>query len=242
MPPPKDKSTILTLRVKVKLKSKMAFVDWQSQLNSIITLYPGFISLEILSPMDELQNEWVLVERFQDDTDVSLWLQSDEHEKVMTDLGQIVDAEDIKEERSGISDLKGDVTEIFVTQVSPQNEDAYRTWIAKIHQVEAKFPGFKGMYVQSPPKKNGNWITFLRFDNSENLDRWLTSTERKKILKDAESLIASLESHRMISPFAGWFASISKQGKMPPVWKQTLLVLLVLFPIVALELIFLSPC
>lgn len=45
----------------------------------------------------------------------------------------------------------------------------------------------------------------------------------------------------MISPYAGWFASIAKTGELPSIWKQTMIVLLVLFPIVMLELKYLSP-
>lgn len=126
-------------------------------------------------------------------------------------------------------------TEVFVTQVDPEKEEAFRAWIAKIHQAEATFPGFRGMYVQSPVQGR-NWITFLHFDTEENLERWLHSQERQKILLESQPLIVSLESHR-ISPYGGWFTSIEK----PSVWKQTMLVLLVLFPIVMLELKFLTP-
>src|SRR5262249_32985415 len=101
---------------------------------------------------------------------------------------------------------------------------------------------FRGVYVKSPtPGQGENWITLLRFDSQEHLDRWLTSKERKEVLKEARPLITSLESHRVISPFAGWFASTATDGRIPPVWKQTCLVLLVLFPIVMLELKFLLP-
>lgn len=140
------------------------------------------------------------------------------------------------------SSSQGVVTEVFVTEVSKDNEDAYRTWIAKIHEAEAQFPGFKGMYLQAPvPGKGRHWVALLQFDTHDNLDRWLQSPERQTLLKEAEPFVVSVESHRVTTPFAGWFATLANEGGVPPVWKQTMLILLVLFPIVMLEMLFLSP-
>ena len=52
--------------------------------------------------------------------------------------------------------------------------------------------------------------------------------------------IASWRSHRLPSPFAAWFPS-DPDRPAPPLWKQGMLVLLVLYPIVMLELRFLNP-
>src|SRR6185437_8565536 len=46
--------------------------------------------------------------------------------------------------------------------------------------------------------------------------------------------------YRMNNAFSGWFANERHQSP-PPAWKQTCLVLLVLFPVVMLEIQFLSP-
>lgn len=131
------------------------------------------------------------------------------------------------------------VTEIFITRVKASQEEAYRKWTEKIHSVESRFPGFQKMHIQTPEKgSDGNWITLLHFDTTENLMNWLTSKERKEILLEGEEMIQSIESHRVLSPFAGWFGGLQE---IPAVWKQTMLVLLGLFPIVMLELKFLYP-
>lgn len=142
---------------------------------------------------------------------------------------------------SQVTDLKNGVVEIFITQVSPGQENRFREWSAKIQQIEAKFPGFCGVHIQAAENQQQNWITLLQFDSHENLDRWLQSEERKQILKESASFISSLETHRMASPFAGWFSSIARPEHPPSVWKQTMLVLLVLFPIVMLEMKYLNP-
>ena len=236
---------ILTSKILVKPESIASFADWQAKIHAVIARQPGFVSLEILSPVSPKQNEWLLVQRFISSDDATNWHRSEIRQSLMAELAPYLignSQESIKESFSGAGNVQNGITEVFVTQVHPKNESAYREWIAKIHQAEAKFPGFKGVYVQSPSQKGGTyWITLLHFDTPENLDQWLHSPERQKVLEEAAPLISSIESHRMISPYAGWFASVAKEGELPPVWKQTMLVLLVLFPIVMLEFKYLSP-
>lgn len=238
-----ENPTMITTKIRLLPKFTNEFADWQAKLHVQIADFPGFISLEILSPIEISHPEWMIIQRFIDSESLFVWRESKEKKILMKELEPFL-AKDkknpIKEIESAAAEAKGNVTEVFVTRVSPNKEIAYREWIAKIHRAEAKFPGFRGVYVQSPSKnQEGNWITLLQFDTQENLDRWLASPEREEVLRESEPLIASLESHRVISPYAGWFSSIAKKGELPPVWKQTMIVLLVLFPIVMLELKFL---
>lgn len=239
------KCTIFTTKVKIPPESKAAFSDWQAKLNSAIVKSPGFVSLEILSSFEKEVPIWTLVQRFHNPEDVVTWCTSSDRLKLRDELKGILGKEGqnaIQEMETEASNLQGGVTEVFVTQIAPEHEEAYREWIAKIHQVESKFPGFRGMYVQSPNTSKGRyWITLLQFDTPENLDYWLSSAERQEVLKESTHLISSLESHRIITPYAGWFSSIAKDGVVPAVWKQTMLVLLVLFPVVMFELKYLSP-
>jgi len=237
--------SIVTTKVRIPPSLKNAFIDWQTKLNAIIVAFPGFVSLEILSPTEASQGAWIIVQRFSKESLSMNWHQSAECRALMEELKNLLSEygpAEIQETYSEASEMQGGVTEVFVTQVAPGKEIAYRDWIARIHQAEAKFPGFRGVYVQSPRHHQGeNWITLLQFDSLDNLDNWLSSPERKKVLRESADLISALESHRVISAYAGWFASLAKEGEIPPVWKQTMLVLLVLFPIVVLELKYLSP-
>lgn len=234
-------SLILTIRVKPE--SKNNFIEWQSALNEKIANFPGFISLEILSPSED-QLAWVIVQRFVESESVKKWRSSKEYRHLLNQAKLFLPnevQETIQEEL--LDNHQATVTEVFVTEVNPEKETIYREWIGKIHQLEATFPGFRGTYVQSPTQSQGkNWITLLQFDTPEHLDQWLKSPERQRILQEGQALMSSLESHRVASPFGGWFASVaSREGKLPPAWKQSMIVLLVLFPIVMLEFRYLSP-
>lgn len=236
-------SNILTLRATIKPESKSSFIDWQAKINNDIAGFPGFISLEILSPIGSGQEYWVIVQRFVDTESANNWKTSSAHQKLIDELKDYLTSIPLAEIPSSETTIHNAITEVFVTRVAPEKETAFRAWLAKIHQIEAKFPGFRGVYVQSPIKgQSDNWITFLQFDSPENLDVWLNSSERQKVLDESKSLIATIERHRIISPYAGWFATMAKEtGKIPPAWKQTMLVLLVLFPIIMFEFKFLNP-
>lgn len=234
------RSSIIALRVATRPEYKKSFSAWQAKLNALIAGFPGFISLEILS-RDKL-GEWNIVQRFNNADSALSWQQSETYLTLIDELKPLTFEKGIQEISQNDLNLRGGITEVFVTQISADKEKAYREWSAKIHELESKFPGFRGVYYQSPHQSQGkNWITLLQFDTLENLDRWLESKERQEVLKESENLITALESHRVISPYAGWFASVAKAGELPPLWKQTMLILLVLFPIVMFEFKYLSP-
>lgn len=135
------------------------------------------------------------------------------------------------------------IIEVIVTHVKQGEHEAYKSWASKIQQIEKTFPGYQGVYTQ-PPSLNDpdSFITILQFDNAEHLENWLTSEKRKQILKESESFVENYEKHSLNNPFPGWFPSTLKvQKRISLVIKETMLVLLVLFPIVMLELQFLGP-
>ena len=216
--------------------------------------FPGFISLEIRAPSLPFQQDWLIFERFSTHHFITAWHESQEYRELIEELQVLVGTNHvIQEVELEEKDLQGGVTEIIITQIDPTMEAMYRKWISKVHELETHFPGFRGIYVQSPEDSAGaqkNWITLLQFDTQENLDRWLSSDIRQSVLKEAHAFITSIETRRMISAYGGWFSSLAKtksrifsgmpQG-MPPIWKQTMIVLLTLYPIVMLEQKFLMP-
>jgi antibiotic biosynthesis monooxygenase (ABM) superfamily enzyme len=137
--------------------------------------------------------------------------------------------------------LPGGVTEVILEQVRADMDDAYRQWLEKVQRIQAGFPGYRGVSLQPPiPNVQPRWTTLLRFDTPEHLDAWLRSPARRELLDEAAPWTESLQSHRLVAPFAGWFPRLAPSGA-PARWKQTMIVLLVLYPIVMLEVRFLNP-
>lgn len=219
------------LKVRIRPDALDIFAKWQAKLYAQIAQAPGFVSLEIMAPCLPQTPEWCILERFSSVDAARQW-----KEACKGLYSELIPYAEIKE--SPTEEHSGGVTEVFVTQVAPDKEGEYKRWIAKIHEIESTFAGFQSVYVQSPATNaTNNWLTLLRFDTKEHLDCWLQSDERKALLEEAKHLITSLDSHRVISGYSGWFQNMA----LPAVWKQTMLVLLVLYPIVMLQTRFLNP-
>jgi antibiotic biosynthesis monooxygenase (ABM) superfamily enzyme len=81
----------------------------------------------------------------------------------------------------------------------------------------------------------------VRFATPGQLDAWLNSPARRDLLHEHEELVQSWEHQRFPNSFAGWFPVEAGSGQAPASWKQSMLVLVMLFPIVMLEMRFLNP-
>lgn len=232
---------VLITHVTIEEDKKELFADWQARLNEILTKAKGFISLEIFPPNDSFSNKYQIILNFDSSEDLLAWEKTDTWCSFKKEL-QSFQAHQTPAEFYEEKKASPKATEIFLAQVLPGKEEEYQKWIAKIHGIEARFPGFLGIFVQLPVSgRSPNWITFIQFDSEASLGKWLNSNERRDVLKEASRLTKSLESHRVVSSYAGWFTSLVREGISPPVWKQTMLVLLFLFPIVIFELKWLSP-
>lgn len=240
-----DQATMVT-HLQVREDALEAFSDWQLKLHLVIATFKGFVSLEIAAPTQSSDRSWVLNQRFEDNETMNFWSSSEKRRELFDKLKPYLISDEskaIRDHREDSAAAQNGATQIIVTHVNPDQLSAYRNWVAKIHQAESKFPGFRRVYVQAPQdEKKGGWITMVQFDSAEHLDAWLNSKERQDLLLEGNPLIHSIESHRMASSFAGWF-SPARTGleSIPPAWKQTMLILLVLFPIVMLEMKFISP-
>jgi antibiotic biosynthesis monooxygenase (ABM) superfamily enzyme len=81
----------------------------------------------------------------------------------------------------------------------------------------------------------------LRFDKPESLQKWFASDERKTLLNEVTGFVKSTRFQQMSNSYPGWFPVDQETGEGPPNWKTAMLVLLGLFPVVMLEIRFLSP-
>ena len=222
-------SMITNLKPNPAAKSQLS--DWQAKLKSEITGAEGFLSLE----MSPCEDKWILNQTFNSKTNLNKWRQSKMYQDLIQELknSHAYCLTEVEKEY-------GSVTEVYVSFVQEGKYAEYQEWLKKVHQMESTFPGFQKIYVQAPDNgKEGCWITLLQFDSENNLQLWLNSSERKALLDESQSFMKSTESHRLYSSFDGWFMQDS--ANPPSEWKQSMLVLLILFPLIMLEILLLFP-
>ena len=235
---------VLIATSKIRPGHEDDFAAWQVRHNEAIAKFPGFISSDLMPPTKEGDNEWTFVLNFQSAEELTHWQKSEERATLVGEMMPLVEGGSLGEvmEKEGNGAATGtNVTQVIFSSIKPGMEGQYRAWVVKVQRAQAKYPGYRGNYLQPPAAPGGHWTTLLRYDSQEHLDAWLAAPERAQLLEEAKVFIEQEEHLRLATSFPGWIPIQPVNGVTPPDWKIALLVLLGLFPTVMLELRFLSP-
>lgn len=238
-------ATVLILSVSVRPGLEKAFFEWQLEYHKAIGSFPGFSSSDVIPPPNDASNDWTIVLNFPSSKDLTDWKDSLQSKK-LTEAAQLFlngcNLEQHVSEVAANEAMGNFVTEAIFSSVKPGMEEAYREWTFKIQAAQAKYPGYRGTYLQPPATNRGrNWTTLLRYASAGELERWMSSSERAQLLKESKPFIDNEEYMRFGTSFPGWVPVRQKDGETVSAWKIALLVLLGLFPVVMLEIGFLSP-
>jgi uncharacterized protein len=221
------------------------FEAWQLRMNDVISRFDGFVSREVLPPAPPDQLDWVIIQRFERPDQLKAWLESRQRAEMLAQIRQALEGEDAVNVFVGheaeAGEAQGPVTAVIMTNVRPGNERQFERWHARVKERQSTYPGFLGCEVQAPTGTfQREWVTLLRFDSSEHLVNWLESDERRQLRREADEIIDCSHERRVRTSFEGWF-KFGADNKPPPSWKQSAIVLLVLFPVVMLEITLLDP-
>ncbi len=239
-----DSSRVTAISTKFAVRKDRAepFAAWQAALTRRVGMADGFVSIEML-PAFAGSPDWQIVERFRTAGQLAAWRRSADRATIFAALTPVLDPaqpEVVDEPAPDFHSLSS-ITEVVTTLVAPGKAPAFQAWAEAMQAAQAAFPGYMGTLIQAPLSAEvPYWTTLVRFSQPAELDTWLASSERKALLEKSDPTVSTWKSQRMASPFAGWFGGAPDQPP-PAAWKQTALVLLVLFPVVMLEIRYLSP-
>ena len=144
-----------------------AFAAWQARHNTVLGRFPGFISSDIIPPAQPEGNEWTIVLNFRSQDELTAWQRSSQRVEIVGEALPLFEGGNLGEvaqpDRSG--ELPGsNVTEVILSKIKSGMDDMYRAWAVKIQAAQAKYPGYRGMYLQPPAEKDGFWTTIIRYD------------------------------------------------------------------------------
>ena len=119
-------------------------------------------------------------------------------------------------------------------RVRPGQEPAFCAWEQRIATAQAQAPGFQDYRFEPPiAGVQDNWLAILRVDTERNLQAWLDSPQRQRLLEETRPFLQEFHARTVRSGFEQWFpATIG--GAAEPVWKQNMIFLLLLYPVVFL--------
>ncbi len=236
--PPATQSVTLVIQTRVLPDGAAAFERWTERLHEVIGGFAGYVDQRVYPPSPPVQLDWVITQRFGTLTEARAWLQTDERQQLLAEIQpQLVGPIDIHlfnegDPRSPASP----VSVVISTRVKPGQEDAFLQWQRRIAAIEAKFEGFQGYKLEPPiAGVQEDWVMLVRFDTNEHLDAWLASSERTQLLSESAAFDVDTRVRKVQNGFETWFTSGGDAGQSPPsAWKQNMIVLLVLYPIVVL--------
>lgn len=232
----------LVSAARVRPAARDQFVAWGGRINDALHAIPGFMGREVIPPQSDGVDQWVFVTHFDTLLHLEMWRTSAERARLFEDAKPMLEDGMITELAGSAAaqyHVENSVTEVIIEQVKKGKEDAYREWSNRIAEAQAKLPGYQGGYTQPPQPGGTEWMTLMRFSTVEDLNRWMNSAERTKLIREAVGLVEKAYLHRVDAAFPGWTPTDPATGQSPPNWKTTLLVLLGLYPIVSLEIAYL---
>ena len=213
-----------------------AFGRWQATISAAVAEQPGFIEQSVMPPNPPAQPDWVILQRFASADAAVAWLRSDRRQSLLREVQHLlIGADDVHLLRDAATGaIPAPVSAVIATRVKPGCEEAFRSWEQRIAQAQARSPGFQGYRFEPPiPGVQDDWLAILRFDCEANLQIWMHSPERQALLRESEPFIEEFRARIVRSGFDHWFTS-GEAAAGPPPWKQNMVVLLLLYPVVFL--------
>jgi len=129
------------------------------------------------------------------------------------------------------------VTTMFTDRVKPDKIDEYEAWSRGIHGDAKQFPGFLGADVIRPKESSHpEYIQLVKFDNCHNLKRWRESSSHATWLEKLPNLLVD-DSHKQERVgLELWFdrPSIPQRLREPPFWKQVVIGVICVYPLILL--------
>jgi antibiotic biosynthesis monooxygenase (ABM) superfamily enzyme len=212
-----------------------AFARWQGETSTVIAGLPGFIEQRLMPPQPPLQIDWVILQRFATLPDAQRWLASPERQVRLDGIAHMLlgrdDVHIVQDEASAAK--SSPVSAVISTRVKAGKEADYRGWERRIAAAQSKARGLQGYrFEPAVPGVQEDHVAILRFDNEDNLNAWLESPGRRRLIEEAQPLTEEFHTRVVRSGFEQWFR---ETGAAPlPAWKMNMLVLLMLYPIVFL--------
>lgn len=228
--------TVVT-QTRVRPECMDAFARWQDETSRVIATFPGFLEQKVMPPSPPQQDDWAILQRFSNSQAAIAWLNSETRLQRVDDAAPMLVGRDdvhiVNDGGAGV--LPAPVSVVISTRIKPGQESAYRKWERRIAAAQAKAKGFQGYRFEPPiPGVQEDWLAILRFDTEANLQAWLDSPDRQQLLKEGDAFTEEFHARIVRTGFEQWFPLAAGETSPPAAWKQNMLILLMLYPVVFL--------
>ena len=124
-------------------------------------------------------------------------------------------------------------TVVITHRVKECQHDRYNAWLATIFPRVQRSAGFLDVHIIKPiPDLTSTYTVLLRFDTHENLEAWMHSDERARLIDLVRPWLATDDDFYIRSGLDFWFTPSEAKAKIPARWKQLLLSWSAIYPLV----------
>lgn len=228
---------------KVRPGCEEAYVSWQQGVNSAASRYPGFIAAEITAPTSS-QPQWSVIYRFDSMPNLRAWINSATRQERLAERQRYCEGPGTQQIMTGGAAPPDTlVTAVVTHRVPPERVDEFLAWQERLRLAETKFPGFRGSEIFQPIEGvQDEWTMLYRYDSAADLDRWLTSNERRQLLDEGKKF-SDFRLRTIDNSFGSWFTFDRDDGQAhtPSDLKTAIAVWVGLYPTVVLLTLAMAP-
>ena len=123
-------------------------------------------------------------------------------------------------------------TLVIQHQVKPSGQHDYESWLKQVAREGRRVPGHLGANVIRPSGASGPYTIVVRFDSHDSLSDWLASAVRKRLLDEAQPFLDAPEVHELPTGLEYWFTPPSPQATHAKPFKQFLVSLSAIYPLI----------
>lgn len=219
--------TVIVSR-RVRPGAEQDFRRWHDRVRAAASEFEGHIGSELQPPSDAHPDEWVTIYRFASARELEAWLNSPVRAALIADSMDLLEGP-VREQRLMEPAAAGAVTAVMSQRIRADAEDDFRRIYAQLSSEMSSFEGFLRSDLLEPvPGVQDEHVIVFSFASKQDLDRWLDSDERQRLVDDLMPLVEGDRTLSVVGGFAGWFPT---SGAPQPVrWKQAVVVLIALYP------------
>jgi antibiotic biosynthesis monooxygenase (ABM) superfamily enzyme len=223
-------TALLTVTFPVRAGMDDEFRSWLASMAEGSPLATGYIGTSLSSePGTHGGTAWRLTYRFDSEANRDAWRASVDPEAIATVTPDIFEAMPTESLSQDVGESR---TSMVITEWVPQSRvEEWRLLQSELNSAAAASPGFAGIDVFEPTGQSSVWTTVITFQSPAELDAWKSSNVRQRLLTREQDFTTS-DVRVQPAGSGSWFSISSAPSFRTPTWKQAMVVLAVLYPLV----------
>ena len=195
--------------------------------------FEGYLGADIFPPIPGVQDSFVVIYRHETSATLRAWFESETRLTLVARLEKLLVKPALEFHFCSRRREPGTVSTVLAYRVKPDANEQYQEWRRRITAESAKQPGFRGTEsFDSVEAGDPHHIIVVRFDSRQHLDDWLASDARAPLMEEVHAYIDDYQVRRIGTGFEGWFDYGPGTEKPPASWRQWLVILGALFPVI----------